>query len=362
MSEWVEKRLGEVAPFKYGKSLLEANRQAGCFNVYSSAGICGRSDKSIASKGIIVGRKGTVGSVFYSAFPFFCIDTAFYVDEISKNCDMKFLFYYMQLLKLESFNNDAAVPGLNRNLAHKLRINIPAEPSVQTRIAKILSTYDDAIENNNHRIALLEKAAQELYKEWFVRFRFPGHENAKFEGGLPEGWEATPFGKLVNIIDGDRGKNYPHQTEFSIEGYCLFLNAGNVTKNGFDFSDNAFITEAKDKLLRKGKLIRNDMVVTTRGTVGNIAFYNEYVQYNVMRINSGMVILRDSGEVPIEFLYLTLRSDSIQQMIQLFSSGSAQPQLPIKDMKKMKILKPPTSIVKEFSSIVSDTLHETALL
>ena len=83
-------------------------------------------------------------------------------------------------------------------------------------------------------------------------------------------WRIATFEKApLQIIDGDRGKNYPNQAEFSPAGHCLFLNGGNVTTNGFRFSDCAFITAEKDALLRKGKLVRNDVVLTTRGTVGN---------------------------------------------------------------------------------------------
>ena len=100
------------------------------------------------------------------------------------------------------------------------------------------------------------------------------------------------IGQLADIIDGDRGKNYPKQNEFFPEGYCLFLNAGNVTPNGFSFEENSFITQEKDDLLRKGKLQRGDIVYTTRGTVGNAALYSESVPFENRRINSGMVILR----------------------------------------------------------------------
>ena len=101
----------------------------------------------------------------------------------------------------------------------------------------------------------------------------------------------------IDIIDGDRGKNYPKSNEFleKKEGYCLFLSAANVTKEGFNFSDNQFISKEKDELLRKGKLTRNDIVITTRGTVGNMAMYDSSVPFEHVRINSGMVILRNLG-------------------------------------------------------------------
>src|SRR5437773_2696582 len=118
-------------------------------------------------------------------------------------------------------------------------------------------------------------------------------------------WRFAPLADApLEIIDGDRGKNYPKHQDFSDSGDCLFLNAGNVTKNGFDFSDCSFITAAKDSALRKGKLARFDVVLTTRGTVGNVAFYDNSVPYEHIRINSGMVLLRaDKKRLLPLFLY-----------------------------------------------------------
>ena len=81
----------------------------------------------------------------------------------------------------------------------------------------------------------------------------------------------------IQLIDGDRGKNYPTQSHFSNKGFCLFLSAKNVTNNGFEFSDLVFIDKNRDELLRAGKLQRGDIVVTTRGTIGNVALYSDTV-------------------------------------------------------------------------------------
>ena len=243
----------------------------------------------------------------------------------------------------------------------RIKIVLPCLDT-QKLIAEILSAYDDLIENNNRRIALLEKAAQELYKEWFVRFRFPGCENAKFENGLPEGWEYIRFGNAIEIIDGDRGVNYPKQEEFYEEGECLFLNAGNVTKNGFDFSSCAYITKEKDQLLRKGKLQTGDVVLTTRGTVGNVAFLNETMTFSPMRINSGMVILRNLGVVSPEYIYTALRHESLQKAMMMYASGSAQPQLPIKDMRRIKIIKADAQTMDKFTKYVADIYKQVSLM
>ena len=146
----------------------------------------------------------------------------------------------------------------------------------------------------------------------------------------------------IELIDGDRGKNYPKQHDFSSSGYCLFLNAGNVTKSGLDFHECAFISEEKDSLLGKGKLRRGDIIVTTRGTLGNIGYYDKSAPYDKVRINSGMIILRPlESELEATFLYCYLRSVLFQSQVTKLSSGSAQPQLPIRDFRNIEIPLPP---------------------
>lgn len=141
------------------------------------------------------------------------------------------------------------------------------------------------------------------------------------------------------IIDGDRGKNYPKQDEFTGGGDCLFLSTKNVRFNGFDFSDCQFISEKRDKLLRNGKLQRNDLVLTTRGTIGNIGFYSGEVKYDSIRINSGMVIVRpNEKELAPIFNYYVFRH--LQKDFLTFTTGSAQPQLPIRDLHEIEIKLP----------------------
>jgi type I restriction enzyme S subunit len=146
----------------------------------------------------------------------------------------------------------------------------------------------------------------------------------------------------VEIIDGDRGKNYPKQADFLEWGHCLFLNTGNVTTDGFDFSRCQFIAKEKDKALRKGKIKRHDLIMTTRGTVGNVAYYNDSVPFDHIRINSGMVIFRpDPQQVEPLYLYQFLRSSVFKSQVAALRTGSAQPQLPIRDINRIKLSIPP---------------------
>lgn len=162
------------------------------------------------------------------------------------------------------------------------------------------------------------------------------------------------IGELAEIIDGDRGKNYPQQHEFLDEGYCLFLNTGNVTPSGFSFESNQFISKEKCDLLRKGKLQRRDIVYTTRGTVGNAAFYGDTVPYKHIRINSGMVIIRPNEDVVCtELLYQVLKSNYYRPYFKKYCTGSAQPQLPIKNFSTIELDLPDLSIQQRIADILS---------
>jgi type I restriction enzyme S subunit len=143
-----------------------------------------------------------------------------------------------------------------------------------------------------------------------------------------------------------------------------------VTRSGFDFSDSLFISEQKDDELRKGKLTRNDVVLTTRGTLGNVAFYGDTVPYDHVRINSGMVIMRaDPSKLMPEFLYGFLRAPFFDSQVEQLRSGVAQPQLPIRDIKKIRLLLPPkplqeriVGVFMSYDDLIENNRRRMALL
>ena len=157
----------------------------------------------------------------------------------------------------------------------------------------------------------------------------------------------------IVVIDGDRSKNYPHKNELFNRGFCLFLTANNITKIGFNFSDNLYVTREKDMILRKGKLSRNDVVITTRGTLGNVAIYDYSVPYDNVRINSGMLILRCGKDFDSKFLYYALNNNKFMNQIKAIQSGTAQPQLPKSHLIKMKIPCPPLDTQKKIAAVLS---------
>ncbi len=136
-------------------------------------------------------------------------------------------------------------------------------------------------------------------------------------------------GSTIQLVDGDRGVNYPNKKDFSDNGFCLFLDSSNLTKNGFDFSSKVFISKNKDEAMGNGKLNRGDLVMNTRGTIGNMGFYKEDVPYKNIRINSGMLIIRGGDDYDNGFLYGFFRSNLFYKQVENIMSGSVQSQLPI---------------------------------
>ena len=159
---------------------------------------------------------------------------------------------------------------------------------------------------------------------------------------LPNGWVLRDIASMCIIEDGDRGSCYPNKNDFSDSGHCVFLSTKNVRPDGFNFASLEWISKEKHNELRKGTLIRGDVVFTSRGTIGNIAHYDQDVPFNVMRINSGMFILRGfQKHMYPAFLSRLLRSPQISIQIEDLRSGSAQPQLPIREFRKFTAKIPP---------------------
>ncbi|ULO00742.1 type I restriction/modification system, specificity subunit [Campylobacter sp. RM5004] len=175
-------------------------------------------------------------------------------------------------------------------------------------------------------------------------------------------WKKCKLGDApLEFIDGDRGKNYPKQNEFHSNEYCLFLSTKNVRENGFDFSECQFITKEKDEILKKGKLKINDLVLTTRGTIGNLALYKENISYKNIRINSGMLIIRPNNE-ELDSRYAFYLFKNLKDEFDNFVSGSAQPQLPIRDLKEVEITLPPLEEQRQIAAILSSIDDKIELL
>lgn len=254
--------------------------------------------------------------------------------------DVDYLCYSLMFYDVSGLVNGATRQKLTQSDMRKMEI--PLRTMVeQKKIVCRLNKLTELISLRKQQLTKLD----ELVKARFVEMFGDPADNVN---NLP----ASPMTAICQIIDGDRGKNYPKQEEFSDSGFCLFLNAKNVTAQGFSFENCTYITEEKDALLRNGKLCRGDVVLTTRGTIGNLAFYDTSVPYENIRINSGMVILRMNKQVVSEIFFIEQFKMQLNSIKSRIASGSAQPQLPISTMNKIEMILPPIELQKQFAAFV----------
>lgn len=273
------------------------------------------------------------------------------IDE--EKADYRYVYYYlmMQSSHLNSLANGGAQQNLNSILIKKYKISLPSLP-LQRRIASILSAYDNLIENNNRRIRLLEQMAENLYKEWFVRFRFPGHEKVEMENGLPKGW------KISRVFDYGRietGKTPPMNKQEYYGGDFLFIKTPDMHGNMFVKETEETLSERGSQSQHKKLLPIGSIMVSCIGSGGVVAI-NAKLGHTNQQINS--IILSDIEN--LEWLYFTCKS--LKPMIELFgATGATMTNLSKGKFEKLKIIEPPKSLRKAYhiqtKSIFSAILH-----
>lgn len=201
MGEWVDLALGDVLTLQRGFDLPARARRPGPHPIVSSSGVTGfHSESKVEPPGVVIGRYGSLGSVHWVTEPFWPLNTSLWVKDFKGN-DERFVACLLRTVAVDG-SAASAVPGVNRNHLHKLPVSVPSL-TTQRRIAAALSAFDELIEINERRIELLEGLARSLYREWFVRFRFPGHEEVALvdseRGPIPEGWTMTKLRAVASI-------------------------------------------------------------------------------------------------------------------------------------------------------------------
>ena len=295
--------------------------------------------KKIARKGdILISVRAPIGDMNI-ANEDCCIGRGLAAIRLNKSdiVDINYLYHYLSATVefLQEQGTGSTFKAINKTTLEGIEIPCPSIEK-QKNIAKLIIEIKTSIQYKKAELFALNELVKSRFIEMFVE----------------KGFKEITFSDYAEIIDGDRGKNYPKAEEFSDEGYCLFLSAKNVTKDGFLFEQMQFISEEKDNLLRKGKLCRGDIVITTRGTIGNIAFYDDDIPYDNVRINSGMVISRQKEVSFNQIFFLNAFKNKIDEIKETNVTGAAQPQLPIHIMSKIKLLNPPIELQNEFADFV----------
>lgn len=324
MSEWKRTKVGDVITLHYGKALKENVREKGNVPVYSSAGHTGFHNQSLTSTdGIIVGRKGSIGKVYYSDIPFWCIDTAYYILPDPATYNLRYVFYLLKTLKLEELNEDSAVPGLNRETAYSQEILLPPLQE-QEAIAEILSSLDNKIDLLHRNNKTLEKLADTLFRQWFV-----------VEAN--DSWEDRRLNDLLTISSSKR----IFYSEYTLTGVPFYRSKEIIELNKAGAVTNElFISEQKYKEIeaKYGAPQEGDILLTSVGTLG--------IPYRVTKKDrfyfkdGNLTWFKKFTGIPSSVLYVWLTSSEGKTALNNITIGSTQPALTIDGLRNITIAVP----------------------
>lgn len=359
MTGFHQVRVGDVLTFQRGFDITKSEQDEGEVPIVSSSGISSYHNKWKAkAPGVVIGRKGTLGTVHFLRSHYWPHDTTLWVKDFKGN-EPRFLSYFLQTLKLENFDVGASNPTLNRNHLHKIKIIFPEKVDTQKRIAAILSAYDDLIENSKRRIALLEKMAEEIYHEWFVRLRFPGHEKVKRVKGVPEDWLLSSLGAICSIKGGkrlpkghslvDQKTDHPYIKSRDIRG-------GAVEGTKLQFVEDSTFEKIKRYIVNQG-----DICVTIVANIGDVGTVPAFLDGACLTENAVKLTNLKQGISSI-FLAYTLSMPHYKGYMELLAAGAAQSKLGLYKIKSIKVWIPPRELMDIFNAKIGPLRKQVQLL
>lgn len=292
-----------------------------------------------------------------------CIhDGWLYLDKFN-GIDKEFLYYTLLLLGkyFHSKSYGAAIQNINTDTLRRTIISLPPTKT-QQKIASILSAYDDLIENNLNRIKLLEEAAQSIYKEWFVNFRFPGYESAKFgDDGLPEGWEMNELNDLVDVTSSKR----VYLADYVEEGIPFYRGKEIIQKSNHDsISESYFISQSRFNEFQSkfGSPKPGDILLTGVGTIGHSYLVNNNDGDFYFKDGNLLWLRKVINQISSEYIFLFLKSEAFKGIVNSINIGSSQKALTIRSIKAIKIVVPDSLLINNFVRIIKPILRQIELL
>lgn len=255
--------------------------------------------------------------------------------------DIKYFYFYLRPL-LKAFEQQATgvtTKFLTLKILNNLDVALPSI-GIQKKIAAILSTYDDLIENNKRRIALLEKMAEEIYREWFVRMRFPGHEKVKFEKRVPEGWQQKPSIEIFDILSGGTPK-----TDVPVfwDGDIPFFTPKDAPENFYVLKTEKTITSKGLNACNSRLYKKNTIFITARGTVGKLT-----LAHRDMAMNQSCYALVPKNGDKVFFYFLALKN-TISYVKGVSKSGVFD-NIIVDTFKIIPILVPKENLIIDFNN------------
>lgn len=330
--EYKKYKLKELLTIKNGKDHKKLDN--GSYPVYGSGGYMRSVDSFLYDDtSILLPRKGTLSNIqFISGTPFWTVDTIYYTILNENLYDPYYLYLYLNSLDLSGYDSGASIPSMTSKTYYSLNVVLP-EKRIQTKVANIIRDYDKFIENNNKRIRLLEQMAENLYKEWFVRFRFPGYEDVEFIDGFPKEWKICRMDQLAKI---KAGGDAPADSTKELTDECTIP----IYSNGIE-------NEGLYGYTSKAKISKPSITISARGTVG----------YTCLRRVHYTPIVRLICIIPHEeklanWLYYYFKRTIV------IANGTSQQQITIPMMSREKVLFPTEDLINKFYDYSTAYLDE----
>lgn len=298
MGNWRNGELGDFITLKRGFDLPQQKREDGQVPIFSSSGITGtHSTAMVNAPGVITGRYGTIGEVFYAAEDFWPLNTTLFVENFHGN-DAKFIYYFLKTLEWSKFTSASAVPGINRNTVHKETVSLP-DIETQRRIASTLSMLDEKIRTNTEINDNLELQAQSLVTEYIEKTPYTTH--------------------LSDIITFDNGFAFQSKTYLK-QGKYKIITIKNVQDGRIDSTGTAFINELPQCVRENCILSIGDILLSLTGNVGRVGIV--YEKNLLLNQRVARVVPFDKRLLP--FLYFVFRQPSIKTQLEMIAKGTAQ--------------------------------------
>jgi type I restriction enzyme S subunit len=349
---WRPAHLEDLVFFQRGFDITKAEQRQGNIPVVSSSGIQSyHSEAKVEGPGVVIGRKGSLGTVHFVDCPYWPHDTTLWSKDLRGN-DPRYVYYFVHTMGFERYDVGNSNPTLNRNHIHGLDILIPPLRT-QKAIVEVLSTYDDLIENNRRRIQLLEQAARLLYKEWFVHLRFPGHEHTPIIEGVPEGWEKTCYNELFEFHGGFAFKSKTYQAE----GKYGIVTIKNVHDARFVPECSSRLDSVPDKMKPHCLLSTGDILLSLTGNVGRACI--AYGENFLLNQRVAKIVGKD---IPRSFVYWTFSSDASQRELENLAYGVAQLNLSPVKLGEQEFLRPSSMLLEMFAEICEPVFQQICTL
>jgi type I restriction enzyme S subunit len=331
MGEWKEQFLEEVMTLKRGYDLSAAKRLPGTVPIVTSSGFGETHSVAMAQPpGVVTGRYGTIGQVFFVTVPYWPLNTTLYVKDFKGN-DERFIYYFLKTFDFEKFNDKSTIPGINRNHLYKEVVRLPDSLDEQRAIASVLCSLDAKIDLLHRQNKTLEAMAETLFRQWFV-------EEAE------EGWEEIGLLDLVQLVPGGT----PKTTEGSYwDGDIMWISVREISENHKGFVNYAYKTITETGLNNSAAhlLPKFGTVISARGTVGKIGLLAQPMAYS--QSNFG-VLPKDSSNY--FFTYLLVHN-SIEEL-HSNSYGAVFDTITTQSFKTIRHRLPGTEVINSFEKLV----------